>query len=133
VLKGAEVDAFERKQAPVAPKLQRGSTGAAVRALQVKLVKAGFMTNAEVSTGPGVFGPRTEQAVLRFQESVDGLKPTGVAGPSTMDALGRHLSRKPPVGVAEREPVAEVVLAPLTRTLTDETAEETNPMGGDHV
>jgi peptidoglycan hydrolase-like protein with peptidoglycan-binding domain len=145
VLKGAEVDAFERKAAPVAPPLQRGSTGAAVRGLQLRLVKAGFLAPADASTGPGVYGPRTEQAVKRFQEAV-GLKATGVAGPSTMAALASgavfapaeptqkpnestaelpHLGGTPDITATQPIPVA-AVRARLSQTFSEDT--DTQPM-----
>lgn len=50
------------------------------------------MAAADVSTGPGVYGPRTEVAVKRFQEAA-GLPATGVAGPSTLLALAQGLSK----------------------------------------
>jgi peptidoglycan hydrolase-like protein with peptidoglycan-binding domain len=77
-------DGFEGQPSSVA--LQRGSTGPAVRALQAQLVKTGFLKPADVATGPGVYGPRTEQGVRAFQLS-NGLPPTGVAGSATLRAL----------------------------------------------
>jgi peptidoglycan hydrolase-like protein with peptidoglycan-binding domain len=147
VLKGAEVDAFERKAAPVAPPLQRGSTGAAVRGLQLRLVKAGFLAPADASTGPGVYGPRTEQAVRRFQEAV-GLQATGVAGPSTMAALASNaefapsapkpsdstaelpqLGANPDITATQPIPVA-AVRARLSQTFSEDTdtSTDTQPM-----
>jgi len=65
------------------PTLARGSTGPYVRELQERLERLGF------DPGPldGIFGPRTEAAVTRFQRS-RGLVPDGVVGPATWKALG---------------------------------------------
>ncbi|MDP1828087.1 MAG: LysM domain-containing protein [Archangium sp.] len=38
--------------------LQRGMTGTEVQDLQTDLVKLGFMTQAQVNTGPGILGRR---------------------------------------------------------------------------
>lgn len=63
--------------------LRSGSKGAAVEALQKKLIAQG------INPGPidGVFGPKTADAVKRFQER-KGLTADGIAGPKTLTALG---------------------------------------------
>lgn len=63
--------------------LRSGSSGEAVEALQKKLLGQG------INPGPidGVFGPKTEDAVKRFQER-SGLSADGIAGPNTFGALG---------------------------------------------
>ena len=43
--------------------LQRSAQGAAVKQLQSALVKAGMMTQAQMNTGPGIFGPQTLAAL----------------------------------------------------------------------
>ncbi len=60
-----------------------GSRGEAVEALQKKLLGQG------INPGPvdGVFGPKTEDAVKRFQDR-EGLEADGIAGPNTLTALG---------------------------------------------
>lgn len=78
--------------------LQRGSTGAAVKQLQDDLVKLGYMTQAQVNTGPGTFGPQTEAAVKRFQGD-HGVPQTGYYGPMTRAAMNQALGaqgNKPP-------------------------------------
>ena len=70
--------------------LKRGSQGAAVKDLQNALVKLGHMTKAEMATGPGIFGPRTESALKRFQ-SRHGVQATGYFGPQTRAALTKAL------------------------------------------
>lgn len=74
--------------------LQLGSSGAAVMALQKKLLALDF------DPGPldGIFGESTEAAVLSFQWSED-LLPDGIVGPKTLAALQ----------LAEEEEVSEEV------------------------
>ena len=66
--------------------LKRGASGAAVKQLQAALVKAGNLTQKEMNTGPGVFGPRTESALKEFQKS-HGVPATGYYGPLTRAAF----------------------------------------------
>jgi peptidoglycan hydrolase-like protein with peptidoglycan-binding domain len=64
--------------------LQRGATGPNVTALQQILQGRGFPPGNR----DGVFGLRTEAAVLAFQKGA-GLLPDGIAGPQTLAALRR--------------------------------------------
>lgn len=66
--------------------LEKGARGAAVEQLQKALVKGGYMSQAEMNTGPGTFGPRTEQALKEFQ-AANGVKNTGYYGPLTRAAF----------------------------------------------
>jgi hypothetical protein len=78
--------------------LQRGAQGAAVRQLQSALVKAAVMTQAQMNTGPGVFGPLTQASLKKFQRA-HGVEAIGVYGPKTRAAfvrLGAKVSPKPP-------------------------------------
>jgi peptidoglycan hydrolase-like protein with peptidoglycan-binding domain len=123
------VDGFERKSV-VTQVLQRGMTGAAVTSLQQKLVAAKFMSNADFRSGPGVYGPRTEAAVMRLQQSV-GLAVTGLAGPTTMAALASGARYQPAVPkVQSPETTTPIALAHvrarLSETFTDEV---TQPIG----
>jgi peptidoglycan hydrolase-like protein with peptidoglycan-binding domain len=66
--------------------LRRGSQGAAVTELQCKL-------NLNVSPGPqltpdGIFGPKTEAAVIAFQKA-NKLTPDGIVGPLTQAELNK--------------------------------------------
>ena len=62
--------------------LKRGSSGAEAEDLQRKLLANG------INAGPvdGLFGPKTEEAVRRFQER-HALQVDGIAGPKTMKAF----------------------------------------------
>lgn len=66
--------------------IKDGARGNIVRALQDALVRHGYMTEAQVNTGPGIFGPRTDAALRRFQ-SANGLSDDGVFGPDTFRAI----------------------------------------------
>lgn len=63
--------------------LRSGSRGDEVEALQRKLLAMGV----NPGTADGVFGPKTEGAVRRFQER-EALDVDGIAGPKTLAALG---------------------------------------------
>ncbi|MDC0712219.1 glucosaminidase domain-containing protein [Stigmatella sp. ncwal1] len=66
--------------------LKRGSEGAGVEKLQDALVKLGYMTKAQVATGPGTFGPKTEAALKKFQKD-HGVDAIGEYGPKTRAAF----------------------------------------------
>src|SRR5437016_2750520 len=70
--------------------LQLGARGAQVTALQKDLVKLGYLSQADMNTGPGVFGPHTQAAVKAFQRS-HGVPQTGYFGPLTRGAMTRAL------------------------------------------
>jgi hypothetical protein len=59
-----------------------GHTGADVKALQDMLVSKGFMTSAEVATGPGIFGPKTQAALAKYQMQ------NGAPATTSQDTLG---------------------------------------------
>jgi hypothetical protein len=89
--------------------LKRGSEGAAVKQLQSALVKLHHMTQAQMNTGPGIFGPMTEAALKKFQKA-HGVEAIGVYGPKTRAAfvkLGAKLGRvpKPPPPSALRKKI----------------------------
>lgn len=67
--------------------LKQGSSGAAVKTLQNKLISLGYLTG----TADGVFGAKTKTAVIAFQ-SAKGLTADGVVGTKTAQALGISLS-----------------------------------------
>lgn len=67
-------------------KLIRGNTGALVEMLQLALGRSGYLSEAP----DGIFGPRTQNALLRFQKSF-GLPPTGEADEATWEYLLRYI------------------------------------------
>lgn len=71
--------------------LARGQSGEAVAGLQDKLIRLGLMTEAQKRTGPGIFGPRTEDAVKRLQHFI-GLEQTGRYDAATQRAMSAILS-----------------------------------------
>lgn len=66
--------------------VKRGSEGNVVSGLQDRLVAVGLMTTAEVMSGPGKFGPRTEAALKVFQ-ATHGIEKSGVLTDATYQAL----------------------------------------------
>lgn len=70
--------------------LHRGMTGPWVAELQRKLVAKGYLSLKAMATGPGVFGPRTEQAVKGLQVEA-GLPETGMVGARTWAALNGEI------------------------------------------
>ena len=73
-------------------KVRRGAENRIVRQIQSKLVQLNYLTRAQVNTGPGIFGPRTERAVKRFQTKHN-LKADGVINAKTFSAI---MNAKPP-------------------------------------
>ena len=70
-----------------ASNLQKGSSNKAeVELLQKALVKLGYMTQAQMNTGPGIFGPATEAALKSFQKA-NGLVADGLYGPKTREKM----------------------------------------------
>jgi hypothetical protein len=69
--------------------LQPGSTGSAVKQLQDYLVSQGYMTQAQVNTGYGTYGPQTTAAVKALQQKlgVDNSSGPGYWGPKTLAAV----------------------------------------------
>jgi LysM repeat protein len=85
--------------------LKRGSRGENVKQLQNALVKLGFMTSAQMKTGPGIFGPATEAALKKFQAS-RGVPNTGYYGTLSRAALQKALSGAPAPKAAASKPAA---------------------------
>ncbi|SDC60722.1 Putative peptidoglycan binding domain-containing protein [Pelagirhabdus alkalitolerans] len=69
--------------------LRIGDSGSEVEQLQQALVDNNFYPDINASDNgiDGIFGPKTEDAVERFQ-SVNNLTIDGIAGPETLEALG---------------------------------------------
>lgn len=79
--------------------LRKGNRGAQVRQLQNALVRLGFMTQAQMNTGPGIFGRRTDAALRNFQRSKN-LVVDGIYGPRTRAALTTALGGSAPTAPA---------------------------------
>ncbi|HEY0428499.1 MAG TPA: peptidoglycan-binding protein [Pyrinomonadaceae bacterium] len=71
--------------------LARGRHGQAVEQLQDKLIRLGLLTESQKNTGAGIFGPRTENAVKRFQKFA-GLEQSGSYDDATRTAMDTILS-----------------------------------------
>lgn len=67
-------------------RVKKGSTGGIVQPVQEKLVKAGFLTEEQMNTGIGIFGPKTQTALIQFQIKNE-LEPNGVLTDETYRAL----------------------------------------------
>lgn len=89
--------------------LKEGSSGEAVRALQLKLKALGFFGG----TGTGYYGPVTRAAVVAFQQAC-GLSADGVAGPAT-----RNKAFSTSAAAAQSTPsaaaIADIALAQLNK------------------
>ena len=84
------VDAFDQASAASVATLKRGSIGAAVEAWQDKLVWLGYMTRSQKASGPGVFGPVTEEATRQFQRE----QVSGAVGAATQLAMTKALASR---------------------------------------
>lgn len=73
--------------APNLQGLKQGSQGEQVKQLQQFLVQNGYMTQAEMNTGPGIYGPKTQAAVTKYQQS-QGTQPTGGPAQTTTSPSG---------------------------------------------
>src|SRR3990167_474344 len=82
--------------------LQPGATGAEVKKLQDYLVSQGYMTQEQVDTGYGTYGPRTTAAVKALQEKlgVDNSTGPGYWGPRTLAAV-QSLTVGSPIGTTK--------------------------------
>jgi hypothetical protein len=78
--------------------LSTGDTGEDVKVLQDALVELKYLTQEDVATGPGEYGPRTTDAVDRFEQDWGIPNPDGQVGADTRAALDQALSGTPPPG-----------------------------------
>lgn len=75
--------------------IRRGSRSAVVHGMQTRLERLGYLTLAEVMTGRGIFGPRTEAALKTFQLQ-HGIQPSGVLTDETYQSLLASFPSAPP-------------------------------------
>lgn len=83
---------------PPTVSLQPGSTNtAAVKQLQDWLVSMGAMSQSDVNTGYGTYGPKTTAAVLNLQQGlgVNNASGPGYWGPLTMQAVNTKIYGQP--------------------------------------
>lgn len=78
--------------APRQRDLKRGDSGQDVLWAQETLVALGDLSRADMGTGPGAFGPRTELALKAFQLKA-GVPPTGIVGILTRAAMNGWVRR----------------------------------------
>jgi GH25 family lysozyme M1 (1,4-beta-N-acetylmuramidase) len=91
------------------PPLSPGDTGIQVLKLQDLLVRCSFMTNTQVSVGPGIFGPRTRAAFMNMQAAL-GLPSSGLYdAPARSAVIARYytLESAPPIEVTPPLPVPD--------------------------
>ncbi|MFY2559026.1 peptidoglycan-binding protein [Corallococcus terminator] len=84
----------EEEEAPVSlplKDLKRGDSGPEVKQLQDALVTLGYLTESQVATGPGQFGPQTAAALERFQAEHQ-VPTTGQYAAATREALSKALT-----------------------------------------
>ena len=90
--------------------LYKGSKGDSVKKLQQALIDQGFLSG----TADGIFGPKTEQAVIRFQQK-NGLGADGLAGTRTQSVLFSGQSAAPSAA-AQPQPAAQEEPAPVAES-----------------
>lgn len=107
--------------------LQPGSAdSASVKALQDYLVSQGFMTQEQVNTGYGTYGPQTTAAVAALQKKygVDNSSGVGYFGPRTIAALQGTTYTPPAGGGATPAPAVGATATPgAAPAITDPAAE----------
>lgn len=89
--------------------VKRGVEGNVVRGLQDRLLSVGLMTVAEIMTGQGIFGGKTEAALIGFQR-VHGIAPTGILNDETYKALRSSAPEATPRTMAVNSKSIETVL-----------------------
>lgn len=76
------------------PNMEPGASGANVATLQRYLVENGYMTQAQMNTGAGTYGPQTTAAVAKWQKDmgVNTAGNDGYFGPATKSKIGSSSS-----------------------------------------
>ena len=121
--------ALAAKAAPADPPspsmLKQGSTGAAVKLLQGDLVKLGYMKQADMNTGPGVFGPHTFASLRAFQRAHK-LSATGIYTDDDRAAMAKALKAHPaapkPAATSAKKTVSTSTKKPSTPKAAPTTA-----------
>lgn len=91
--------------------LQPGQTGAGVQQLQQFLLSQGYLTQQQINTGPGIYGPQTTAAVRKWQQAngVDNTSGPGYWGPRSIAAAGGGGRENQQRGGSLRDQVTEVM------------------------
>ncbi|MBX7101614.1 MAG: peptidoglycan-binding protein [Myxococcaceae bacterium] len=100
--------------------LGRGASGNDVLQLQRDLVQLGHLSESDLATGPGTFGPRTQAAVRDFQ-AAHGVPAAGFYGPLTRQAMNgalRGLGTAPATPATPSSPSAAPAVQPPQVDLT---------------
>ena len=89
--------------------LERGQENEAVRVWQTKLVRAGYLTQSQMDTGPGTFGPQTQAATIAFQQN-NGLNVSGKIGVATQAKMTTVIESKkaPSTGKVEVRNISQL-------------------------
>ena len=92
--------------------LERGQQSEAVRVWQTKLVRAGFLTQGQMDSGAGLFGPQTQAATVAFQQA-NGLNVSGRVGVATQAKMTKVIeagpsSPPPPTGQVEVRNISQL-------------------------
>ncbi|MBI5003610.1 peptidoglycan-binding protein [Candidatus Kaiserbacteria bacterium] len=97
-----------RQQAILAEKLERGMSGENVKKLQEILASRhdGVFTDEHVT---GFFGPKTEEAVKRFQDN-SGINPLGIVGPQTLEKINELLKNSGMTNGADNTTLLQAVI-----------------------
>lgn len=107
--------------APPTSALQTGNTGPAVKQLQDWLVSQGYMTQDQVNTGYGTYGPQTTAAVAALQQKlgVDNSSGPGDFGPKTLAAVRAMASGQSSTGMSS----SGITTAPTASADTSQTSQ----------
>jgi hypothetical protein len=103
--------------------LSQGARGSDVALLQKALVKLGFMSQAQMKTGPGIFGPHTYRALEAFQQAHH-IVVNGEYGPQTRGVLAQALAHKPAPAHPAPKPAAPKPAAPKPAAHKPTTAQQ---------
>ena len=96
-------------------KLQPGQRGPEVEKLQNFLMSQGFLTEEQIDTGPGIYGPQTTNAVKRWQE-INGVENTsgpGYWGPQSIGVASGEVVQ--PISTISNQPTT--IAEPATSSI----------------
>jgi peptidoglycan hydrolase-like protein with peptidoglycan-binding domain len=108
--------------------LQPGQSGPEVKKLQDFLVSQGYMTQEQVNTGYGTYGPQTTNAVKAWQQAngVDNTTGPGYWGPRSIAAASKTTSSPAPAGAPTKATVTQADIDKLNAEIAAEA--KNNPI-----